>query len=60
VETNMVFALLSVEKAQKMRAGGALFHDWFPPRDGKVVVRLATAFSTPEEDLEKLIELAKS
>jgi threonine aldolase len=60
VETNMVFARLSVEKAQRMRAAGALFHDWFPPQDGKVVVRLAMAFATPEEDVAKLIELAKS
>jgi len=60
VETNMVFVRLSVEKARKMRAGGAQFHDWFAPREGQVVVRLATAFATPEEDLAKLIELAKS
>lgn len=59
VETNMVFARLSVEKARKMRAGGAQFHDWFPPADGKVVVRFATAFATPEADVAKLIELAK-
>ena len=37
-----------------MRAGGAEFHDWFPPEDGKVVVRLATSFATPEEDVAKL------
>jgi threonine aldolase len=60
VETNMVFARLSVEKAQKMRAAGALFHDWIPAKDGKVTVRLALAFATPEEDVAKLIELAKS
>jgi threonine aldolase len=51
---------MPVEKAQKMRTQGAQFHDWVPPQDGKVVVRLATAFSTPEEHVEKLIELAKS
>jgi threonine aldolase len=60
VETNMVFARLSAEKAAKMRAGGAQFYDWIPAKDGKVVVRLATAFATPEEDVAKLIELAKS
>ena len=60
VETNMVFATLSTEKAARMRAGGALFHDWLPPKDGQVVVRLATAFATPEEDVAKLIELAKN
>jgi threonine aldolase len=59
VETNMVFARMPVAKAARMRAGGAEFHDWFPPKDGKVVTRLALAFATPEEDVAKLIELAK-
>jgi threonine aldolase len=59
VETNMVFARMPVAKAARMRAGGAQFHDWFPPRDGKVVTRLATAFATPEEDVAKLVALAK-
>lgn len=61
VETNMVFARMPVEKAARLRAGGAEFHDWFPPRDdGTVLVRLATAFATPDEDVAKLIALAKS
>jgi threonine aldolase len=60
VETNMVFAKLAAEKAVRMRAGGAQFHDWFPPRDGQVVVRLATSFATSEEDITKLIALAKA
>ena len=60
VETNMVFARMPVAKAARMRAGGAQFHDWFPPRDGKVVTRLATAFATPEEDVAKLVALAKA
>ena len=60
VETNMVFAEIAMEKAARMRAGGAEFHDWFPPKDGKVIVRFATAFATPEDDIARLIELAKS
>ena len=59
VETNMVFAYMSVEKAARLRAGGAEFHDWLPPKNGKVLARLATAFATPEEDVTKLIALAK-
>jgi threonine aldolase len=59
VETNMVFARMPVEKAARMRAAGAQFHDWFPAREGKVVTRLATAFATPEDHVAKLIELAK-
>jgi threonine aldolase len=60
VETNMVFAYISVEKAARMRAGGAEFHDWLPPKNGRVLARLATAFATPEEDVTRLIALAKS
>jgi threonine aldolase len=59
VETNMVFARMPVAKAARMRAGGAQFHDWFAPKDGKVVTRLAAAFATAEEDVAKLIALAK-
>jgi threonine aldolase len=59
VETNMVFVRMPVEKAARLRASGVEFHDWFPPKDGKVVTRLATAFATPEEHVAKLIALAK-
>ena len=55
----MVFARMPVEKAARLRAGGAQFHDWLPPKDGKVVARLATAFATPEEDVTKLIALGE-
>jgi threonine aldolase len=58
VETNMVFARMSVEKAARLRAGGAVFHDWLPAGDGKVVARIATAFATPEEHVAKFIALA--
>jgi threonine aldolase len=61
VETNMVFVRMPVEKAKRMRAGGAEFHDWFPPqKDGTVVTRIALAFATPDEHVAKLIELAKA
>ncbi|MEP6829114.1 MAG: beta-eliminating lyase-related protein [Rhizomicrobium sp.] len=60
VETNMVFARMPVEKAAQMRAGGAQFYDWFGPKDGKVITRLALAFATPDEHVAKLIELAKA
>jgi threonine aldolase len=58
VETNMVFARMPVEKAAKLRAGGAIFHDWLPPQNGKLVARIATAFATPEEHVAKFIALA--
>ena len=59
VATNMVFARMPVEKANKLRAGGAIFHDWIPAKDGKLVARIATAFATPEEHVARLIQLAK-
>ena len=59
VETNMVFAHMPEEKAARLRAGGAEFHDWLPPRHGQVLVRIATAFATPEADVAKFIDLAK-
>ena len=58
VETNMVFARMSVEKAAQLRAGGAIFHDWLPAEKGKIVARIATAFATREEDVAKFIALA--
>jgi threonine aldolase len=60
VETNMVFARMSVEKAAHLRAGGAVFHDWLPAENGKLVARIATAFATPEEHVAKFIALAKT
>lgn len=59
VQTNMVFAWMTTQKAARIRAGGAQFHDWIPARNGKVMARLATAFATPDEDVTKLIALAK-
>jgi len=60
VETNMVFARMPVEKAALLRAGGAVFYDWLPAQNGKLVARIATAFATPEEHVAKFIALAKS
>ena len=60
VETNMVFARMGVEKAAKLRAQGVQFHDWFPPKDGKVIVRIAAAFATPEEHVTKFLALART
>jgi threonine aldolase len=58
VETNMVFARMPVEKAARLREGGAIFHDWQPAQNGKLVARIATAFATPEEHVAKFIALA--
>ncbi len=60
VETNMVFAEMPVELAAKLRAAGAYFYDWTPPRDGRVLTRLATSFATPQADVEKFLALARA
>ena len=59
VETNMVFAQMPVELAARLREAGAIFYDWTPPRDGRVLARLATSFATPQSDVAKLVEIAK-
>jgi threonine aldolase len=59
VETNMVFAQMPVETAQRLRDAGAIFYDWRPPANGRVLNRLATSFATPKEDVAKFLKIAK-
>ena len=59
VQTNMVFAEMPVEMAERLRGAGAIFYDWRPPANGRVLTRLATSFATPEEDVAKLLAIAK-
>jgi threonine aldolase len=58
VQTNMVFAQMPVELAQRLRGAGAVFYDWLPSHGGRVLTRLATSFATPEDDVAKFLELA--
>jgi len=58
VQTNMVFADMPQALAARLRAAGAVFHDWTPPKDGRVLARLAIGFATPEEDVSRLLEIA--
>lgn len=58
VQTNMVFAHMPQALAERLRAAGAVFHDWMPPRDGRVLIRLALSFATPEADVSRLLEIA--
>lgn len=59
VQTNMVFVDVPEALARRLRAAGAYFHDWYPPKDGRMLVRLATSFATPEEDVARLLEIVK-
>jgi threonine aldolase len=59
VETNMVFAEVPLEMAERLRGAGAVFYDWRPPAGGRVLNRLATSFATPEEDVARFLQIAK-
>jgi threonine aldolase len=58
IEANEVFARLPDTTVARLRAGGARFYDWEPPRDGRTLVRLVTSFATRDEDVERFIALA--
>ena len=59
VQTNMVFADMPVETAERLRGAGAICYDWKPPANGRVLTRLATSFATPQEDVAKFLAIAK-
>jgi threonine aldolase len=59
VEANEVFAPLTVEADQRLKAAGAMYHPW-PSAGlnigaGKVLVRLVTSFQTTKEDVDKFL-----
>lgn len=58
VQTNMVFARMERALAARLRAAGAYFYDWKSDADGRVLVRLATSFATPEADVDRFMEIA--
>jgi threonine aldolase len=60
VEANAVFAYLPDGVVAKLRAAGAKFYDWQPPKDGRTMIRLVLSFATPEEDVSRFAEIAKS
>lgn len=55
VEANLVFASMPQSLIQNLRAAGASFYDWGPPREGRGLVRFVTSFATPRHDIERLI-----
>ncbi len=60
VEANAVFAWLPDALAARLRAHGAEFYDWEPSRNGRVLARLVCAWATPQDDVTKFLDLAKS
>jgi threonine aldolase len=59
VSANAVFARMPAALAAKLRAAGVTFYDWGVPAGGRVLARLMLSFATPDEDVEKLMELVK-
>ena len=64
-EANEVFAIMHKKTCARLKAGGAVFHEWLasgrdtlPVGDGEVMIRLVTSFLTPREEIEKFIALA--
>jgi threonine aldolase len=46
--------------AAKLRKAGAQFLDWAPSENGRVLARLVLSYATPEADVERFLEVAKS
>jgi threonine aldolase len=59
VEANEVFAYLPDAAVARLREAGAKFYDWVEPRDGRTLVRLVLSFLTPEEDVQRFIQVAR-
>ena len=60
VQANEIFVWLPDASIKRLRKAGAKFYDWMPPQDGRTMIRLVTSFATPEADVAKLLEIAKS
>lgn len=59
VEANGVFAWMPKPLAAKLHGDGAKFYDWVVEPE-RVMARLIVSFATPEADVAKFIEAAKS
>ncbi len=59
VEANAVFAELPDATVARLRAAGARFYDWTPPKDGRTLIRLVTAFATPDADVANFVAVAR-
>ncbi|HEY0283004.1 MAG TPA: hypothetical protein VGC27_10325, partial [Rhizomicrobium sp.] len=58
VQANAVFIYLPDATVARMRRLGASFYDWGPPEGGRTLVRLVTSFATPDEDVQRFVEMA--
>jgi threonine aldolase len=60
VEANAIFAYVPDAVVKRLRKGGARFYDWRPPANGRTLIRLVLSFATPEEDVDRFLEIAGS
>ena len=60
VESNEIFVSLPETLAARLREAGAKFYEWSPPQAGHVVIRLVVSFLTPQDDVTRLLQLARS
>lgn len=58
VETNAVFVRLPDQTIVRLRAAGARFYEWAPPRGGRTLIRLVCSFATSEADIARFVKLA--
>ncbi|HEY1962418.1 MAG TPA: beta-eliminating lyase-related protein [Rhizomicrobium sp.] len=58
-EANEVFAFLPDPMVARLREAGAKFYDWAEPREGRTLVRLVLSFLTPDDDVQRFIQLAQ-
>jgi len=63
-DANEVFAVMSDPTAERLRAAGAVFHDWSQPQsfgggiaEGEGIRRFVTSFATREQDVDGLAAL---
>lgn len=63
-EANEVFAVFDQTVADRLRAQGAVFYPWNPPRaapnllgESQMLARLVTSFATQLEDVERFLEV---
>jgi threonine aldolase len=60
VEANEVFADVPAELAARLRDNGAVFYDWTPPANGRLVIRLVLSCLTPKDAVGSFLSLAKA
>ena len=60
VEANAIFAYLPDAVVKRLRKGGARFYDWRPSANGRTLVRLVLSFATPDEDVDRFLDIARN